>query len=215
MKLIDLSHTLSSQTQPYPGSTPPQIRQTALIEKNGYREKMLGLSSHLGTHVDAPAHMLPHGRTLDGFAVEKFYGRAFIIDARRASGPKGIALSVLQQIPENLAFDIILFYTGWSANWAGDTYFDSYPFFSEELAEALCRKKLKAVGIDGPSADAADSKTYPAHHLFLGSETLIIENLCNLEKLNRKEFMLALFPLKVKDADGSPVRAVAILDEDD
>lgn len=213
MKLIDLSHTLSSDTKPYPGSAPPQIKQTALIEKNGYREKMLGLSSHLGTHMDAPAHMLSSGQTLDNFSVEKFYGRAFVIDAKQNIAA-GIPVSVLEQLPENEQLDFILFYTGWSGKWGSAEYFLSFPFLSQELAKRLSEMNLKGVGLDAPSVDARDSNTFPAHHLLMGKNMLIIENLCHLEKLINRSFTLAAFPLKINNADGSPVRAVAILEQE-
>ena len=213
MQLIDLSHPLGADTKPYPGSRPSQIRQTAALEKNGYREKMLGLSSHLGTHVDAPAHMLSDGKTLDRFSLQQFYGRALVLDAGRHN-PGEIPLSVLQDLPAEHNVDFILLYTGWCEKWGGAGYFSEFPSLSAELAADLSKMNIKGVGLDGPSVDAPESKDYKAHHLLLAAEILIIENLRNLDILKNKIFTLAVFPLSVQDADGSPVRAVAILEQE-
>ena len=82
------------------------------------------------------------------------------------------------------------------------------------MADALALQKLKGVGLDAPSADSRDSQTLPAHHTLLNAEVLIIENLCALDRVLQKRFTLAAFPLKIKQADGSPLRAVAILNEE-
>ena len=66
----------------YPGTEPPILEEANTITRDGFAEKKLSLFSHTGTHMDAPAHMIPNGRTLDSYPVEEFFGRAVMLDLR-------------------------------------------------------------------------------------------------------------------------------------
>jgi len=66
------------------------------------------------------------------------------------------------------------------------------------------------VGIDSPSIDIGTDRRFSVHHIFSKNNVLIVENLCNLEKISKIHFKLIVLPLKLKDATGSPVRAIAI-----
>ena len=87
-----------------------------------------------------------------------------------------------------------------------------FPSLSVEAVETLLKFNLKGIGLDVPSIDSIDSPDYPNHNLVLSQEMIIIENLTNLKDLTGVDFTFAAFPLKVKDGDGSPVRAIAIID---
>jgi kynurenine formamidase len=103
-----------------------------------------------------------------------------------------------------------LIYTGWSRYWGTDKYFSDYPVLSPESTEWLSRFKLKGIGLDVISADGADSQDFPIHKAFLKNDTVIIENLKNLDLVPIDQFLFSCLPLKLEDADGSPVRAVAL-----
>jgi arylformamidase len=213
MQIIDLTHPLSSDTQPYPGSPPNSIVDAADIDTDGYRVKLLGLTTHSGTHMDAPAHMLRDGKTLDEYPADQFYGSTLVIETLTSKADE-ISSDVLQQISRKSRPDFILFNTGWDKKYGRSEYYASFPFLSVKLAEILSQMELKGVGIDSPSVDPIDSRDFPVHQILMEKGLLILENICQLDKVGKMEFTLAAFPLKIADADGSPIRAMAILDEE-
>ena len=85
MKMLDLTHCITPEMPVYPGTEPPRLTAACTMEKDGFRETLLEMYSHTGTHMDAPAHMLPNGRTLDDFPAETFAGRGFVLDCRGAA----------------------------------------------------------------------------------------------------------------------------------
>lgn len=81
MSVLDLTHTISGEMPVYPGTEKPVLTTACTIETAGYRETLLHMYSHTGTHMDAPAHMIARGRTLDSYGVEKFVGPGFVLTA--------------------------------------------------------------------------------------------------------------------------------------
>ena len=78
--LIDLTHTIMPEMPMYPGSPAPALVPAAALDRDGYRETVLTLASHTGTHMDAPAHMLRDGASLESLPVSRFCGRAMVLD---------------------------------------------------------------------------------------------------------------------------------------
>lgn len=93
MSVLDLTHTISGEMPVYPGTEKPVLTTACTIETAGYRETLLHMYSHTGTHMDAPAHMIARGRTLDSYGVEKFVGPGFVLDCR---GRREIPLALLR-----------------------------------------------------------------------------------------------------------------------
>jgi arylformamidase len=205
--IIDLTHTLKNNISFYPGTFEPDFKQLNTVEADGYAELVMKMCTHTGTHIDAPAHIIPGGKFLDDFPVEKFIGRAIVINC---SGIETINLEVLKSHEEGIKLvDFILFYSGWQQKWNTPSYFDEFPVLNQESISWLSKFKLKAVGFDSISADKMGSTTLPNHNLLLSHEILIIENLTNLDKLIGKSFEFNCIPLKIGRSDGSPVRAFA------
>jgi arylformamidase len=210
MKIFDLSHIINKDMPVYPGTEKPEIINATTIEKNGFAEKKLSFFSHVGTHIDSPGHILESGDTLDQFKVDKFFGRACKIDL--PADTKKIDLGFLKKSNELLEkADFVLFNTGWSSCWGGDEYFKDFPTLSADAAEYLCSFPLKGIGFDTISADCFNSHNLPIHKIILSHKKLIIENLCNLTPVPQSGFYFSCLPLKTPNADGCPVRAVAIL----
>lgn len=211
MTVIDLSHPLTADMPVYPGTPPPEIRSLATFEQDGFRERQLTLSTHIGTHVDAPAHMLPHGRTLDQFPPDRFIGAGLCIHV--ALAPSGIIeWGFLQRFEEDLSLcDFVLLRTGWGPFWGSRHYYHGYPVLTADAAERLTGFELKGVGTDTLSVDAAETTDFPVHLTLLEKEILIIENLARLDRLPAGRFgRLCCLPLPLADADGAPARVVAI-----
>lgn len=91
-----------------------------------------------------------------------------------------------------------------------ENYFKNNPGLSISAAKYLISKKVNLIGIDSPSIDLGKNSKFDVHHMLLKNNILILENLCNLEKIKKSFFKLVVLPLKLKNATGSPVRAVAI-----
>lgn len=207
--MIDLTHIIENDISIYPGTEAPEIGPASDFERDGYRELSLGLRTHTGTHIDAPAHIIPDGKKLDNYPIDWFIGGGVVIDCR---GHKSIDVSLLAACKEEIeSNEFILFYTGWDEKWKRPAYFDPFPVLTEEAARWLTEKYIKAVGFDSISADEMGSITLPIHHILLGNEVLIIENLCNMAQLLGEAFELNCIPLSIKDTDGSPVRVFARL----
>jgi len=75
MKYIDLTHTFDAQMPVYPGDPIPEFTQVADLHKEGYTDYQIKTGMHVGTHMDAPLHMLEGGKRLSDIAVEKFLGK--------------------------------------------------------------------------------------------------------------------------------------------
>ncbi len=91
-----------------------------------------------------------------------------------------------------------------------DKVYEDFPSLSEGAADWLARFKLKGVGIDAISIDDIASTSYAIHKILLAKNIIIIENLTNLDAIHEEKFLLSVMPLKTINADGSPVRAIAI-----
>ncbi len=213
MKTVDLSHTITPGMPLYPGTEPPEFTTPATIEKDGYRETKYTFTSHIGTHIDAPAHIIPGAETLDRLSIEQFTGPGCVIDL---TGIPGTAIEPSHLKPhealvENSEF--VLLYSGWSRYWGNPRYFKNYPVLTDHAALWLAGFPLKGVGGDMISVDGPGPGDLPVHNILLGRGILLIENLAHLERLPRDGFVFYCFPLKLAEADASPVRAAAVLQE--
>lgn len=85
MTVIDLTHTIREDMPVYPGTEPPRLTTACTVSQCGYRETLLHMYSHTGTHMDAPAHMMDGAPTLDSFGPDRFVGRGYVLDCRGQS----------------------------------------------------------------------------------------------------------------------------------
>lgn len=207
MKLFDLSHLLNNQSTVYPGKDKPVFQPAAFIDKDGYRETHLEFDSHLGTHIDAPAHMLDKGLTLDRMPVSAFSGMAFILTV--PEGMKKINQHFIISYAEDIkGAEFVLFKTGWSKYWESQRYFEDFPTLTTDAVKWLLTYPLKGIGFDAISADPVESTDFPNHYLIFNKGLLIIENLKFPDELTEASGEFTCLPLPFENADGSPVRAV-------
>ena len=212
MPIIDLSHAISPSMPAYPGTKPPKFTAACTIESYGFAEKHMSMSSHTGTHLDAPAHVIAGAKTLDQMAMDRFIGFACVLDLSsiRKQDLKITDLEGSQKLIE--ASEFVLLHTGWSLFWGQEAYYQGYPVLSTEAAHWLSEFAIKGIGIDAISIDEMGSTELTIHRRFLEREIVIVENLTNLERLPKRGFVFSCFPLKIEHADGSPVRAIGIMD---
>lgn len=212
MKIVDLTHTIWTGMPVYPGTQPPHLQEGSSYAEDGFRETLLCLFSHTGTHMDAPNHLFPEGRTLDSYSADCFVGSALVLDCSTKQAGELISMNDLSAWVEKMTqADFLLFYTGWSHFWGEESYFGNYPVLDNSVLDYLIEHKKKGIGLDVIGLDPVAATDLPRHKkLLAASDTLIIENLTNLEQLGSELFTLVTLPLKFEHADGAPTRVIAI-----
>ncbi len=213
MRVIDLSHTIKAGMPCYPGTPGPLFQPLASIDEHGFAEQLLTISSHTGTHVDLPSHILLSGSSLDAFTVDRFAGAGVAIDLRGISGGI-ITVETLHPFRDLIQkSEFLLLCSGWSQHWGALDYYAGYPILSSEAARWLTGFHLKGVGVDMISVDAPESADFSVHRILLQKEIVIIENLVCPPILLYSVFTFCGFPLKIVGAEASPLRAVAFIEE--
>jgi kynurenine formamidase len=218
----DLSRPIETGMPTYPGDPDVTLAPDATHEADGYATSELRTGTHAGTHVDAPRHTVPEGEAIDEQGIGRFAFEARIVDPRPLEPREPIAPDALPD-PDALGHDVdlLVLRTGWASRWGTDRYRD-HPYLTAAAAER-CRAAGVGVGLDTfgpdptPTADGGgdeesirdeEPEGTPAHDAFLGDSLPIVENLRGLDDLPER-FRLYAFPLRLRGADGSPVRAVA------
>ncbi len=202
MKYLDLTHTFTSKMPVYPGDPIPKLYQSAFIDQDGFNDTQIQTGMHVGTHIDAPLHMIKNGKKICDYKPDHFFGRGCLIDARSA-----------HTIDENFlkrkkikSGDIVIILTGFYKKFRKPEYFETYPEITKTFAKQMVDAGVKIVGMDTLSPDRPP---FAIHKLFLKNDILIIENLTNLEKLLKyKNFSIIALPAKF-DAQAAPIRVVA------
>jgi arylformamidase len=194
----------------FPGSPQPSFIEWSKFEIHGYSSEVMFLSTHTGTHIDAPSHFIPDSRTIDKIKVSRFVSRSILIKIPKKADQQ-ITLNDIINYKIN-ANDTVVFATGWEKRFKNDNYMMNNPGLSLDAAEYLVSNRVNAVAIDGPSIDRGVDNNFNIHSALLSNDIPIIENLCNLEELSSvKSFTLIVNPLKLVGASGSPVRAIALV----
>jgi len=211
--LIDLSHILESGMPVFPGSGPVVLQRESTLDKDNFNETRLSITTHTGTHIDCEYHLLAGGNDILSKPAENFYGPGVAIDFRKITADGIITMEHLMQYGKDIrSADFVLLVTGWSRYWGTPSYFTGFPVMNEEAASYLTSFHLKGTGCDTVSFDPVESESLRVHHILLSSGMILIENLVNLENLPRRDFIFSCLPLRIKDGDGSPVRAVGIVE---
>ena len=215
MKVIDLTLTVSNKIPTFPGSPQPNFIPWENIKEDGYNLELLFLSTHTGTHMDAPHHFLEKGAKIHEISLEKLVSEAVLIKSRKKSN-ESITKIDIQKFEKKHGkidgFSSVIFSTGWQRNLQKKYYFTESPGLAVSAAKYLASKKISLVGIDSPSIDVGTDPKFSVHQIFAKKGMLIVENLANLDKIKSTKFYLVVLPLKLKNATGSPVRAVAFVE---
>jgi len=215
MKIIDLTLTVSDEIPTFPGSPQPSFIPWENVKEDGYNLELLFLSTHTGTHMDAPYHFLEKGAKIHEISLKKLVSEAVLIKSKKKDGESITKTDIQKFEKKHGKFDVfssVIFYTGWQRNLQKKYYFTKNPGLSVSAAKYLASKNVSLVGIDSPSIDLGTDSKFSVHQIFAKKGILIVENLADLEKIKSSKFHLVVLPLKLKNATGSPVRAVAFVD---
>ena len=205
-KIIDLSQKIYNNMPVHPYDEAAVVVQSRFIKEDKYNNTQVSMGMHIGTHIDAPNHLIEDGKKIQTYDLVHFMGKSCVIDV---FGEKIIQLK--EEYKDKIKnHDIVLLYTGYGDYFNKKEYYsENAPVLSKEFAEYLVKKQIKMVGMDLPSPDR-----YPfdVHKVLLENDVLIIENLTNLNKLlDVKHFVFYAMPLNI-DAEASITRAIAILE---
>lgn len=196
MAIIDISLPLGPDTPLYPGDPPARVeRLSEACGGDTYALSRLTLGSHAGTHVDAPAHFLPGGATVDALALDACIGPALVLDLRELAGP--IAAAELAGLPRGAERVLLRGGAPTDGRW-----------LSLEAAELLVERAVRLVGIDSLSVAAPESPG-AVHRLLLAAGLVILEGL-DLRAAPAGAYTLVCLPLKLTGGDGAPARAVLV-----
>ncbi|MBQ3792098.1 MAG: cyclase family protein [Clostridia bacterium] len=218
MPVIDLTHLICEGMPSYPGVEGPSLRVANTYEKDGFLETMLRMTSHTGTHMDAPAHLFEGHSTLDSLPADRFVGKAKVINATHRGASEYITMEDLMASGEDdvRAADFLLFRTGWDEKWGTDEYFGDYPVLDMEVTDFIAKGTYRGVGFDVIGIDPIANEALTRHRALFGErDMVIIENLCRLGEADEAArgglFTLIAAPLKFQNADGAPIRALALV----
>jgi len=157
--------------------------------------------THIGTHVELPAHLTDGAKSASEMPLESFLGEAIILkfDFLKPKDGKGqpIKPSHLEKVKKN---DIVLLWSPYTG--------DERPYISPESAEWLAKKPVKMVGVQNIGVEAPGSMA--THKNLLGNDIPLIEGLVNLEKVQKKRVFYIGLPLRVAGLDSSWIRAVVL-----
>ncbi|MEO5976172.1 MAG: cyclase family protein [Chryseolinea sp.] len=216
-KYIDLSHTIEQGMITYKGLPAPIVcdylsREASREFYDPGTEFFIGkieMITNTGTYLDCPFHRYEHGRDLSQLLLEQLADLEAIVIRMPHTTKLDVTESDLRSY--DVAHKAVLINTGWDQFWRTDQYFENHPYLTEGAAKYLKDQKVKLVGIDSHNIDDTRTRSRPVHTELLGNEILIVEHLCNLDKLPLGIFHFTAIPPKFKGVGTFPVRAMARL----
>lgn len=202
--IFDITRTLNPALAGWPGDTPFSAQVIAAI-KDGASINLttLTMSSHLGTHVDAPYHFINDDLTMEKVSLEAYVGPATVVTVQREAGP--LTPSDFPDLDWSKV-ERLLVHSVASAKPA-DQFPTQFVYPSPELADFMAEHGIALFGSDAPSMDDMDSKTLPGHKALRRHRIAILEGLL-LTIVPAGTYELIALPLKIEGGDGSPVRAI-------
>jgi len=198
MRIIDITRPLSEDILIYPGDTPPVFRQ---VDRGQYLISNLQLSTHTGTHIDAPFHYLKTGDTIDTIPLSNLMGTCRVVDVTCAG--KCITSNHLEGRMDGIRRLLL------KTSFSGTNCFDkNYPSLTAEAAQLMTKCEMKCVGIDSPSIESYNCDG-TVHRELLSHGCIIIE-LLDLSNVAEGDYTLVALPLRFTGLDGSPARVVLV-----
>ncbi|ULT24936.1 cyclase family protein [Sphingobacterium sp. E70] len=217
--LIDLSHTIEDGLITYKGLPAPHIcdylsREQSKQNYDGDTSFQIGkieMVTNTGTYIDCPFHRFADGNDIAQTALKNFAQ----LDAVMIHIPFTETLKITEDHLKNreIRNRAVLIQTGWDRYWNTELYYQDHPFLTEQAAMYLRDCNVKLVGIDSHNIDDTAGRTRPVHTVLLGAGILIVEHLCNLNKLPDQNFKFTAAPPKFKGVGTFPVRAFASIEK--
>ncbi len=220
LKVIDLTHALSKDIPSWDGNSGFELTTEVDYKDGGplksFRAQKIKCEAGIGTHMDAPAHVVESGRTIDQLTLHELVTDCVVIDVSREADESYVIMpSVIEKFEEEYGEikknTFVIFYTGWSKRWnERKKYHNDHKFPSVDVSttELLLKRNIAGLGTDTLSADTG-AKGFPVHRAILGADKYLVENIANAEQIPAIGAKSYLLPIKIKDATEAPVRLIA------
>lgn len=217
MKIVDLSLDIHPGMMTYPTHWHPKVDFTPMgsVPVEGRATTKITLGTHTGTHMDAPAHFIANGSTIDQVPLELFIGEAVLINLT-GIGRKNVEVADIRgPLERSPNIKRVVLRHDWSKKFGTSEYYASYPYLSRDAARYLADHGVRLIAMDTPSPDnpkdgRQSAEDSPVHKIFLSAGIILVEYLTNLDQLSGEVVDLYVLPLKLKGVDGSPVRCLAV-----
>jgi arylformamidase len=211
VRFIDLTHPIGQDMPVWPGDPAPEIQEKTSVEKNGYSVHYLCLNNHLGTHLDAPSHVIKGGMTLDQIPLETLIGKAVILDFTDRGKKDLLTADDFEHHSHRLQTGArVLIKTGWDRHFNTPAFYENFPCLTREAAEYLVSRRIGLLGMDIPSPSPVDDPEQAIHKTLLGAGIILLEALRNLTLLRGDACELIALPPLFKHLSGAPCRVVAV-----
>ena len=214
-RVIDLSMPLDERTPYYPGDPAPRLCAATTIARDGFNVTSLDVSSHVGTHCDAPYHFLEEGARIDELPFERFLGPGVVVDVTGLAPRTPITWEHLAPHADTFGPGVIvLLRSGWDVHRESDTYF-THPYLDGDACARLLALGVRTIGIDAINIDETpagdlDLERFRCHAQISAAGGVIVENLSGLGAIDFPAPVISVLPLRLAGGDGAPARAVAI-----
>ena len=232
-RLVDLSHPFDERTIYWPTAATFKLEKVAEGETEQgyfYAANNFSAAEHGGTHLDAPVHFARGGDKADEIPLRRLIGRAVVVDvSRRALADRDYQVSVADLTAHERRYGrigrgaIVLLRTGYERFWPDrERYMGTaelgeqavpklhFPGLHPDAARRLVRRDISAVGLDTASIDYGQSKLFESHRVLGAAGVPVFENVANLSRLPRRNFVVIALPMKIKGGSGGPLRVMAI-----
>lgn len=205
MRIHDLSVSLYPGMLQWPDDPRVRLTQVASLKKGDpYTLSQFSCGTHSGTHIDAPCHFTPEGRTIDQVSLNELIGEALVVqvdtDRITADALRDIDLTTYRRI---------LFKTRNSALLRDESFHAEYVSLELDAAQVLVECGVRVLGLDYLSIEAYESVDHPVHKLLTAHDVVILEGL-DLSAVKPGAYFLVALPLKLRGADGAPARVVLV-----
>lgn len=222
MPIIDLSFPIRPH---FRWKVEPTLRSSH-ARGDLFQSTILTLTCHAYTHVDAPVHFLPGDRDIASMPVDQWIGEAAVVDLTHLGDNGEVSASELEAHARHVRTgDIVLLRTDWPRKVSVDSekFWRDAPYTARSACEWLVRRGVKAVGYDYPPDQCIRTTIFSpgtkversecvTHDVFFTAGVTVIEYLTNLDRIGTPRCRFLALPLRIEGADGSPVRAVALVD---
>ena len=200
-KIYDITQTVRPGMLSWPGDPNVVFKS---VDLGGIASLMhLGMGAHIGTHVDAPAHIIKGGIGVDGLEIEQLNGLARVC---HIPDVHHIDRAILSDIPLE-GISRLLLHTDNSILLENATFNKNYVSLTRDAAEFLVEKNIRLLAMDYLSIEDYETKIYPVHRILLDAGVVILEGV-DLSQVPDGDYELLCLPLKLEGCDGAPTRAI-------
>jgi len=223
IEIVDLSHELYTgmpniaglQIAFWPIETFGGLR-TITGGKLAMESRMMLLAEHCGTHLDAPRHCDETGKSVAEVPLDRLILPGHLLDLTHKKSGEAITIDDFKAAADKTGRKIgpgtaTICWTGTDRLWGTEGWTTNRPHVPTDTAQWLVDQGITLFATDMIGMDDPDEWWWPTHVIWLKNNVCMLQQLCNLDRLAGRNFLLVCLPLKMRDGTGCPVRAAALI----